>query len=145
MPTVYMKLPYEEKVLRPGCLKELKLPGGVVGFTLEVGLNYYRGLPLSAVEKFELTIDGEKVPSELMLFELDDKIFTPEQLPLAISEFWSIKKNLVVRVFNGGLSAGKHTVELAMDVRNVSMYFGAGGWGMIDGSATRELELQEAK
>ena len=50
MTTTYMKLPYEDRVLRPDALRPLRLSSGIVGFTLDVRLNYYRGLPLSAIE-----------------------------------------------------------------------------------------------
>lgn len=143
MPTLFMKLPHEDKVLRPDALKELTLAGETVGFTLDIGLNYYRGLPLSAVEKLELTVDGEAVPAHRMLFEFNEKLFQPEHLALAWTEFWGIKRDLRVRVFNGGLAAGEHEVALHLELRNVSMQFGPGTYGMIDGSAVRTLVLQK--
>lgn len=143
MPTLFMKLPHEDKVLRADALRELRLDEEVVGFTLDVGLNYYRGLPLSAVERFELTVDGERVPDEIVLVELHDKVFLPGQLALAWTEFWGIKRDLRVRVYNGGLADGEHEVALTLELRNVSMKFGPGTYGMVDGSATRTLTLQK--
>jgi hypothetical protein len=35
-------------------------------------------------------------------------------------------------------------VNLTLHLRNVYMQFAPGAWGMIDGSASRELVLQEA-
>lgn len=143
MPTLYMKLPHEDKVLRPGALRELTLGEEVVGFTLDIGLNYYRGLPLSAVERFEIAVDGEAIPPELMLVELHEKLFMPSQLALAWTEFWGIKRDLRVMVYNGGLADGDHEVEVGLDLRNVYMQFGPGAYGMVDGSATRTLTLQK--
>lgn len=144
MPTVYMKLPYEEHVLRTDALSEVILADGSKGFTLDLGLNYYRGQPLSAVEKLELTIDGQAVDASGMICELGDKLLPPSQLPLAITEFWSLKKRLRLHVYDHPLAHGTHQIDLVLHVRNVSMWFGE-GWGMIDSSASRELELQEAK
>lgn len=138
-----MRLGYEEKILRPDALRALVLETGPVGFTLDVGLNYYRGQPLSAIETFELVVDGERIPAELMLFEYNDKVFTPNQIPLAFTEFWSVKKDLRVSVYNGGLASGTHAVELTLHLRNVSMRFAPGVWGMIDGSISRKLQLVE--
>jgi hypothetical protein len=70
-----MKLPYEDRVLRPDALHPLRLSSGIVGFTLDVRLNYYRGLPLSAVENLELSVDGVRVPDHLVLAGLREKIF----------------------------------------------------------------------
>lgn len=142
MPTSYMKLPHEDKVLRREALRALTLGGDTVGYTLDVGLNYYRGLPLSAIERLELTVDGERVPDHLILVELNDKLFTVDQLPLAFAEFWGVKRDLRVRVYNGGLAAGAHLVALRLDLRCVYMQFAPGAWGRIDGSAVRELVLQ---
>jgi hypothetical protein len=139
-----MKLPYEEQVLRPDALREVLLADGTKGFTLDLGLNYYRGQPLSAVEKLELSIDGEAVDTSGMICELGDKLLPPSQIPLAITEFWSLKKRLRLHLYEHPLSPGVHQVDVVLHVRNVSMWFG-NGWGMIDGSASRELELQEAK
>nr|WP_274636099.1 DUF6379 domain-containing protein [Microbacterium bovistercoris] len=144
MATTYLRLPYEGSVLRPGSLTAVRLAEGPVGFALEVGLNYYRGLPLSAVERFELTVDEERVADHLLLFEYNRKLFPLSQLGGAFTEFWSLKRPLRVLVYNGGLAAGEHRVEVTLILRSVYMQFAPGVWGMIDGSAARTLTLEEA-
>lgn len=144
MATTYMKLPYEDRVLRPDALHPLRLSSGIVGFTLDVRLNYYRGLPLSAVENLELSVDGVRVPDHLVLAGLREKIFPPGQVRLAFTEHWPVKGVLRLNVYNGGLEPGRHQVNLTLHLRNVYMQFAPGVWGMIDGSASRELVLQEA-
>jgi hypothetical protein len=139
-----LKLPYVGSVLRPGSLQPIVLETGVVGFTLDIGLNYYRGLPLSTIEQFELMIDGERIPDHLLLFEYNRKLFPLSQLSLAFTEFWSLKKPLRLRVYNGGLPVGDREVELTLILRSPYMQFAPGVWGMIDGSATRTLTLEEA-
>lgn len=144
MATTYMKLPYEDRVLRPDALHPLRLSSGIVGFTLDVRLNYYRGLPLSAVENLELSVDGVRVPDHLVLAGLREKIFPLGQVRLAFTEHWPVKGVLRLNVYNGGLEPGPHQVNLTLHLRNVYMQFAPGVWGMIDGSASRELVLQEA-
>lgn len=144
MATTYMKLPYEDRVLRPDALHPLRLSSGIVGFTLDVRLNYYRGLPLSAVENLELSVDGVRVPDHLVLAGLREKIFPLGQVRLAFTEHWQVKGVLRLNVYNGGLEPGRHQVNLTLHLRNVYMQFAPGVWGMIDGSASRELVLQEA-
>ena len=60
MPTKFMKLGFDEKVLRA-------LANDTDGYVLDVGFNYYRGTPISAVERLELTVDGERVDDDRML------------------------------------------------------------------------------
>ncbi|GAA1061453.1 C-glycoside deglycosidase beta subunit domain-containing protein [Agromyces bracchium] len=142
MPTSYMKLPYEDRVLRPEALRSYDLETGPVGYSLDIGLNYYRGLPLSAVESLELTVDAEPVPEHLILVELNGKLFPTSQLSAAFTEFWPIKKDLRIYVFNGGIEDGPHQVDLRLILRCVYMQFAPGVWGMIDNSASRTLTLQ---
>lgn len=141
MPTLFMKLPHQDKVLRPGSLRELRLGEEKVGFTLDIGLNYYRGMPLSSIETLELVVDGEAVPAERMLVEFNEKLFMPDQLPLAWTEFWGIKRDLHLRVYGIDLAEGEHEVDLRLILRNVYMQFGPGAYGMVDSSATRTLTL----
>lgn len=145
MPTLFMKLPHEDKVLRADALRELTLNQEVVGFTLDIGLNYYRGLPLSAVEKLEIDVDGVPVPAHLQLIEFNEMLFQPEQLALAWTQFWGIKRDLHVKVFNGGLAQGEHVVTVRLELRNVYMKFAPGAYGMVDGSATRTLTLAKER
>ncbi len=143
MPTIYMKLPYEDQVLRPGALRQVRFGDGSTGFTLDIGLNYYRGQPLSAVETLKVTIDGRPVDMSMVVCQLGDALVPYGQLPLAITEFWSLRKRLRLHVGDHPLEPGRHLVDLVLHVRNVSMWFG-NGWGMIDGSVSRELDLEEA-
>ncbi|MGN6206646.1 C-glycoside deglycosidase beta subunit domain-containing protein [Humibacter sp.] len=144
MTTTYLKLPYVDSVLRERSLRALELGRGPVGFSLDVGLNYYRGLPLSTIETFELSVDGERIADNLLLFEYDRKLYPLGALAGGFSDFWSVKKPLRVRVYQGGLAPGEHEVELKLVLRSPYMHLGPGLWGMIDGSASRTLMLQEA-
>ena len=141
MPTSYMKLPYVETVLRPDSLQPIVLAAGPVGYSIDIRLNYYRGLPLSAVEHFALALDGETVPQDLILLEYNRNLYRPRDLSLAFNEFWALKKPLRALVYQGGLEPGEHQVELTLILRSVYMQFGPGRWGMIDGSAKRTLLL----
>lgn len=145
MTTTYLKLPYVDSVLRPGALRAVALAQGPVGFTLDVGLNYYRGLPLSTIERFELIVDGERIADHLLLFEYDRALFPLSALARAFTEFWSVKKPLRVRVYQGGLAPGDHEIGVTLLLRSPYMRLGPGAWGMIDGSASRTLTLEEAR
>lgn len=145
MSTTYLKLPYVDSVLRQDALRPIRLEAGPVGFSLDIGLNYYRGLPLSTIEELELSVDGERIPDHLLLFEYNRKLIPHSHLSRAFTEFWSLKKPLRVLVYQGGLAEGDHDIDLKVIMRSPYMQFGPGMWGMIDGSAKRTLTLQEAE
>ena len=131
-------------MLRPESLQPIELDHGRVGYSLDIRLNFYRGQPLSAIEQFDLVVDGERVPPHLILLEYNRNLYRPEELSLAFNEFWAVKNPLRALVYQGDLAAGEHEVELTLILRNVSMQFGPGRWGMIDSSATRTLTLGAA-
>lgn len=79
MPTKFMRLGFDEQVLRR--LANETENGAPVGYVLDVGLNYYRGTPISAVERLELTVDGERVDDDRILVEVDGTFLRIPQVP----------------------------------------------------------------
>lgn len=134
MPTKFMKLGFDEKVLR-------RLVNESDGFVLDVGFNYYRGTPISAVERLELTIDGERISEERILVEINGKFLRIRQLPLAFTEYWGVKTPIRLHVSGDPLEPGEHDVDLVCEARVVYMEFAPGIFGMLDASARTTLTI----
>lgn len=145
MPTQFMKLGFEKRVLRQDGFYNLLLNGKQVGFNLDLRINYYRGLPLSSVQKIEVKVDGETIPQELMLLQLREKMFTMSELPNLYREYWGVKMPAHLRIFNYGLEPGEHDVEVRIEYKSPYMEFAPGIFGMIDGSGAAKMELQKAR
>ncbi len=145
MATQFMKLGFEDRVIREDGFYNILLNGRQVGFNLDLRINYYRGLPLSSVQKVEVEIDGEKIPEYLMLFEVNGKCFAPNQLSGLYSEYWGIKTPAHLRVFNYGLAAGEHDVSVRIEYKSPYMAFAPGVYGMIDGSASKRMKIGEGR
>lgn len=145
MPTQFMKLGFEDRVIREDGFYNIFLNKQKVGFNLDLRINYYRGLPLSSVQKIELTVDNEKIPEQLMLFEINGKRFTISELPKLYSEYWGIKTPAHLRVFNYGLAEGKHLIDVRIEYKSPYMAFAPGIYGMIDGSAKKEMIIGEGR
>lgn len=145
MPTQFMKLGFEDRVIREEDFYNILLNGKQVGFNLDLRINYYRGLPLSSVQKIELTIDGEKIPEYLMMFELNGKCFAISQLPELYSEYWGIKTPAHLRVFNYGLAPGEHDVGVRIEYKSPYMKFAPGIYGMIDGSCEKRMAIGKGR
>jgi hypothetical protein len=91
--------------------------GGVTGFEFGARLPYYRGLGLSMVEDIAITVDGNAVPREDIRFSVRGKSWTLEELEEE-DERWEMGEVATLRVRKpGGLSSGKHKVELAERLR----------------------------
>lgn len=145
MPTRFMKLGFDDRVIREDGFYNMTLNGKTVGFNLDLRINYYRGLPLSSVHQIKLTVDGEEIPQDLMLFELNGKFFTVDQLPELYAEYWGIKKAAHLRVYNGGLEDGIHDVDVHIEYKSPYMSFGPGIYGMIDGSGKKKMAIGKAR
>jgi hypothetical protein len=68
--TLHVRNVYMQFATRTGCCVvtpsgHCSCRGGEVGVTVDVRLNYYRGMPLSSIERLELSIDGERVPTSM--------------------------------------------------------------------------------
>lgn len=141
MPTKFMKLGFDEKVLR--ALSNETENGTPVGYVLDVGFNYYRGTPISAVERLELSIDGERVDNDRILLEINGKFLRLPQVPLAFTEYWGVKTPIRLHVSGEPLAAGEHDVDLVCECRVVYMEFAPGVFGMLDASARKTLTVTE--
>ena len=141
MATKFIKLGFDDRVLSERHFRPIVLNERVVGFNLGVYLNYYRGLHLSCIEQLELKIDGESVPPHLICIVANEKKFAIEQLASLHAEFWGIRKRIDLEVYNGGLAPGEHAVALTLHLRNPYMRFAPRVYGMVDGSASKNMVL----
>ena len=136
MPTKFMKLGFDEQVLR-------SLTNTDDGYLVEIRLNYYRGTPMSAIERLELSVDGERVDDERILIEVNGTFLRIAQVPLAFTEYWGVKTPLRLHVFGEPLAAGEHDVDLVCEARVVYMEFAPGVFGKLDASARKTLVVTE--
>jgi Domain of unknown function (DUF6379) len=90
----------------------------VVGFQFGARLPYYRGLGLSMVEDIAISVDGEAVPREQLLFSVRGRTWTLEQMENEIEERWEMGEVATLTVQRaGGLFSGEHKIELMEQLR----------------------------
>jgi hypothetical protein len=92
--------------------------GKTTGFQLEVRIAYYRGLGLSMVEGFEVSVDGREFPRQDNLFTVRGRTFTHRQMETEYDERWEMGEVAQLTVpLSGGLSVGKHEVAVTEFLR----------------------------
>jgi hypothetical protein len=92
--------------------------GKTIGFQLDVRIAYYRGLGLSMVEGFDVTVDGRQFPREENLFTVRGRTFNFKQMETEYDERWEMGEVAQVTVpLAGGLGAGQHEVSLVEFLR----------------------------
>ncbi len=90
----------------------------VTGFALLARLPYYRGLGLSMVEDIAVSVDAEAVPREAVRLALRGRSWSLDELESCFDEKWNFgEKAQVLVARSGGLSSGKHRIDLAIRYR----------------------------
>jgi hypothetical protein len=76
------------------------------GFELDVRLNWYRSLPLSAVKTLELTVDGEAIPPDEITFAVNGHEYPLGTLAERWDETWFVLDAATLRVRRPLVRAG---------------------------------------
>ncbi len=141
MPVKFLKLGFDNRVLRQESFKNIYINGNKVGFNLGIKLNYYRGQHVSTIERLEVKIDEQPIPEHLILFCIHDKKFSLSQLKELFAEFWPLRTTVNLEIYNGGLPEGEHEVELTLELRIPYMKFAPRTYGSLDSSARKRMVL----
>ena len=98
------------------------------GFAFDVRLNWYRSLPLSSVDILSVKVDGEQVPADQIVFEINDHQYSITELLEQVEEFWFVQDFAVLHVRQPGkVNPGEsHTIEAEISLRFPYMNIGPG-------------------
>lgn len=108
----------EEFMIQPGGFKNVSQKGQVVGFQLQIRSAYYRGVYLSLVEGFDITVDGETFPRDRVRFAVGGKSYTLDELAALTDTRWPFREPATLTVLKaGGLKTGMHDVHVAQKLR----------------------------
>ena len=130
-------------VITDGTLKNTYTNGKKTGYQFDIRLGYYRGHYLSAIDQFEVTVDGEAVEAQDLRFCINNKEIAPNQLQECFTEFWSLTDPATIKVVKkDGLAEGKHTINVNLMLRIPYMQIGPGHQFMpLDSGQEKEIEL----
>ena len=86
------------------------------GFEIDIRIPYYRGIALSMIEAFEVSVDERDVPRDAIRFVLRDKEFTHDDLEQDADTSWDFGEIATLRVSHP-LEPGEHTIRQATQLR----------------------------
>ena len=86
------------------------------GFEFDIRIPYYRGIALSMIEAFEVTVDGEEVPRDSVRLVLRGKEFTHDELEQDAETRWEFGEIATLKV-DRPLEPGEHTIRQATQLR----------------------------
>lgn len=123
-------------------IQNARVGNATVGYRFALRYPSYRGTFLSCITGFDVYVDGEKMPDNMLCFEVNGKQFLVEELRELHREYWFVldKAHVFVRA-QGGAGMGKtHTVRVAMSHRiPYTGYFGQ--YLVLDTDERRELAV----
>ena len=103
---------YDAYLVEAGTLKNDVVDGKVVGFSFGVRVSNYRGIYLSLVNGFYVTVDGVEYPREIQTYEINGKPPRPlSETIQAVWEHWALTDTLYIHIAKeSGLAPGKHEI-----------------------------------
>jgi len=141
--TIFMVLKYDDRVICEDSLRNTKIKDYIDGFSLDIRINYYRGLQVSCISEISLVVDGEKISDENICFAINGKSFSLSELPYLFAEFWNIHDRATLYVEKeGGLEEGEHDIQLTLHFRSPYMQIAPRTYATIDSSASKTVCLQ---
>lgn len=88
------------------------------GFAFLGRLPYYRGLGLSMIEDIQVSVDGVAAAREDVRFAVRGKTYTLDEMETVYDDRWNFgEKAKIIVLKDGGLTPGKHTLEMAVRYR----------------------------
>lgn len=104
-----------KQVLVKDSLENRLVKGVATGYSLQLANLSYRGVWLSTIEGIELTVDGEVVPHDHILVELNGNKYSICDLVNQTETFWGAKDACRIIVYRvGGLAKGPHKVKIVV-------------------------------
>lgn len=98
--------------------KNVSQSGRITGFQLKVKSGYYRGVSLTLIEGFEVTVDGETFPRDQIRATIGGRSYTLDQLETAGNGRWQWTEPAILTINKpGGLKTGVHDVEVTAKLR----------------------------
>jgi hypothetical protein len=109
---------FEKYIICTDSLRNVADSSGIAGFAFDVRLAYYRGLALSMVEGFEVSVDDEALQPEHLTFQVAGERFTFVELAAEAEARWEFTEvGTVFVVKPGGLSPGAHRLSVVEILR----------------------------
>ena len=86
------------------------------GFEFDIRIPYYRGIALSMIEAFEVTVDGTEMPRDAIRFVLRGREFSHDEMEQDADTRWEFGEIATLKV-DRPLTPGEHRVSQATQLR----------------------------
>jgi len=109
---------FEKYMICTRGFKNVVEKGQSTGFQLDVRISYYRGIPLSCVEGFDVTVDGKAFDPGEIRYAIGGKRYTIAEAAEAVDVRWPFGDSLTLLIPKpGGLAPGIHDIQVVEKLR----------------------------
>ena len=109
---------YDRYMICEDSLRNVAGNGQPEGFAFDVRITYYRGIVVSMIDGFDVTVDGEPFDREQISFTVRDRTYSLDELLDDEETRWEFGERATLRVAKpGGLAPGEHTIEVVQHLR----------------------------
>ena len=123
-------------------LQPFQVDDAVLGWQFQVRYPSYRGTYLSCIEKLDLYLDGEKVDPKQIIFALNGKEYTIDEIQDQYKAYWYVLDFATIRVLAEPPAPGAH--EVTVDMYHRIPYAGyEGGYLGLPSKVTKTLVYGE--
>ena len=92
--------------------------GQTTGFQLNVRITYYRGVPLSCIDGYDIVVDGESFSSDKIRYFVNGRTYTTAEAAEETKARFQFYAPLTIFVSKpGGLTPGVHDVQVVEKLR----------------------------
>jgi hypothetical protein len=98
------------------------------GCEIRLRLKWYRSLPLSCIEKIQLSLDGKPVDPALLRLNVNGHSFRMDELDDQVEEFWFVQDSAALFIEQAGaVKRGEtHQIDLELGLRFPYIAIGPG-------------------
>ena len=109
---------FDRYLIDAASIRNLGPDDAPTGFAFESKLGYYRGLGLSMIEALDVSIDGETLPREAVMFDEGRGPLTLDEMESAYDRRWHFGIPATILVERpGGFPEGEHKLALRQKLR----------------------------
>jgi hypothetical protein len=110
-------MPIQYNILQRG-FKNVSQNGQITGFQVMIKTGYYRGVMLSLIEGFEVSVDGESFTAEQTRITINNRTYTFAELANVSDAWWHWLEPATLTISKpGGLKPAVHDVKVTVKLR----------------------------
>ncbi|MCM0616825.1 DUF6379 domain-containing protein [Paenarthrobacter sp. TYUT067] len=111
------------------------------GYSISLGLPWYRSLPWSCVQDIEVSIDSVIWPFSSLDVVIDGRVWRADELAKRWDSYWYVQDRVLVRLYGGpDISSADVRVSMALLLPNVLIENQA---ALVRTESYKRLEIQE--